>query len=127
MDVTPTEQAAKGKGVWGRVLRRLPNWLIFLIIAALYVIFLLGKDLLSGESVGPADVALAALTGLVVSAVIFWVNRWKSSRDRKKPSGTPTATNFVRAMSTGRPPHDASAEQWVPELHRAIRADRVMA
>lgn len=127
MWVTHTEQSAKKKSVWGRALRRLPNWLIFLIIAALYVSFLLGKDFLSGESIGPADVALAAVTGLVVSTVILWINRWKSFRDRKKPSGTPTATNFERAMSTGRPPHDATAEQWVPELHRAIRADRVMA
>lgn len=127
MWVTPTEQTAKKKGVWGRALRRLPGWLIFLIIAALYVSFLLGKDLLSGESIGPADVALAALTGLVVPAVILWINRWKNLRDKKKPSGTPTATNFERAMSTGRPPLDATAEQWVPELQRAIRADRVMA
>jgi len=127
VDVNPAEQAARKSSFWARALRRAPNWIIFLIIAALYVIFLLGKDLLSAESVGPADIALAASTGLVLSAVIFWVTRWKSARDGKKPSRSLTATNFERAMSTGRPPHDASAEQWLPELHRAIRADRIMA
>lgn len=112
---------------WAKALRRTPNWIIFLVIAALYVIFLLGKDLLSGESVGPADVAAASIAGLVISAATFWVSRWKTAREGKKPSGSLTATNFERAISTGRPPQDASAEQWVPELHKAIRTDRVMA
>jgi len=89
--VNPAEKTPRTSGIWARALRRTPNWIIFLLIAALYVVFLLGKDLLSGESVGPADVALAAFSGLVISAVIFWVNRWKIARDGKKPSGSPRA------------------------------------
>ncbi|MHA7218295.1 hypothetical protein ACX80L_05330 [Arthrobacter sp. MDT1-48-3] len=125
--MTSTEQDVRKKGFWVRALRRTPNWIIFLVIAVLYAVFLLGKDLLTGETVVLADVALAVLSGLALSAVIFWVNRWKSAREKKKPSGSPTQTNVERAMSTRRIPDDASAEQWVPELRKAIRADRVMA
>lgn len=127
MDVNPTEKTVRKSNFWARALRRTPNWIIFLIIAAMYVIFLLGEDLLSGESVRPADVAVAAITALVISALIFWLTGWKSARDGKRPSGSLTATNFERAMSTGRPPPEASAEQWISELHKAIRTDRIMA
>lgn len=126
-EVRPTGKTDATSSFWVRAFRRTPSWIIFLILAALYVILLLGKDLLTGEPVGLADIAAATIVGLVVSAVIFWIARWKRARDDKNPSGSLTATNFERAMSSGRLPQDAAAEQWIPELVKAIRTDRIMA
>lgn len=107
--------------------RRRSNWIYFLVLATLYVLLLLGMDLLSGEALEPADVAVAVVTGLVISGAILLVSRWKSSRERREPPGSLTRSKFERAMSAGRPPLDASPAQWVPELHRAIRRDRWLA
>ena len=51
-------------------------------------------------------------------------SRWIRARERRKPSGSPTVTNINEAMSTGRLPEHASADQWVPELSGIIRQEQ---
>lgn len=102
----------------------MPGWVVFPLIAVLYTVGMLGKDFLTGESLEPMRIAVTAVAGIVVSVAIFGLLSWQSARERKKPEGWPTVTNFRKALSTGRPPKGARAEQWVPELTKAIRQER---
>ncbi len=117
-----TTQDKEGFGI-GK-LRRMPGWVVFLLIAALYTVSMLGKDYLTGEILEPMRIAVNAVAGIAVSAFIFWFVRWQRARERKKPEGCPTATNFRTALSSGRLPEGARAEQWVPVLTKAIRQER---
>lgn len=104
----------------------MPKWVLFLLIAAFYTFFMLGRDFLTGESLEPARIVVTAASGVVVTAFIFWFTRWQQARERKKPAGWPTVTNFKAAVSTGRLPQHARAEQWIPELTKTIRLERHM-
>lgn len=108
-------------------LRRLPGWFVFLLIAALYTSVMLGMDYLTGENIEPLSIAVTAASGIALSAVIFWLVRWQRTRERRKPDGWPTATNFRAAVSSGQLPEGARPEQWVPELKKAIRMEWPMA
>lgn len=110
-----------------RKLRRLPNWGLFLLIAVLYTVVLLGMDYFTGEILEPGRIAFTAVTGIALSAFILWFTKWQRARERRKPAGWPTATNFRTALSSGELPEGARAEQWLPELLKAIRHERLMA
>ncbi|MET4061310.1 hypothetical protein ABIB35_002880 [Arthrobacter sp. UYP6] len=107
-------------------LRRLPGWVIFPLIAVLYTVSMLGRDYLTGEVLDPMRIAFTSVAGIAVSVIIYWLVRWQRARERKKPVGWPTVTNFRTALSSGQIPEGARVEQWVPELTKAIRQERRM-
>ncbi len=112
------------EGFWIRKLRQMPRWVLCLLIAALFTLILLGRDFLIGETLEPARIVFTAASGVIASALTFGFERWHDARERKKPVGSPTVSNFKAAMSTGRLPQHAEAEQWVPELTKTIRLER---
>ena len=115
------------EGFWISKLRQMPKWVLFLVIAALYTLLMLGKGLLTGEILEPSRIVITAVVGLAVAASIFWFTRWQLRREHKEPAGWPTVTNVKSAISTGRLPEHAKAEQWIPELTKTIRLERHMA
>lgn len=115
------------KEFWVKTLQRTPKWILILVVAVLYALYSIGERLLTGERVGPGHVVGAVFAGVMVAAAGFLAVRWQSRRDSKKPPGSLTSTNFERALTSGNPPEDAEADEWVPKLHRAIRTDQIMA
>lgn len=111
---------------WIRKLRQTPKWVLVLVIAAVFTLLVLGKDLLTGESLEPARIVATAASGLVIAAFLVWFTRWQRRRELRKPAGSPTVTNFKAAISTGRLPEHARADQWIPELTKTIRLERHM-
>lgn len=106
------------------LLRRAPVWVLFLVIANLWPVLMLGIRWLRGQEISPEVVAIYAAFGLPAAGLLIWLTRWIRARERRKPPGSPTVTNIDEAMSTGRLPEHASAVQWVPELSRIIRQKR---
>lgn len=104
--------------------RMLRIWLVFLFIATAYTLIMLSRPLLSGEEIEPVRVLSTAVVGVLVAAGIFGVVRWQEVRERKKPSGYPTATRFRSAISKGRLPVGADSELWHRDLTRVIRQER---
>lgn len=104
----------------------MPGWVVFPLIAVLYTVGMLGKDYLTGEALVPMRIAVTAAGGVAVSALIFWLVRRQRARERTKPQGWPTVTNFRTALSSGRLPEGAGAEQWVPELTKTMRQEQSM-
>lgn len=119
-----TDDAAEGR--WIRLLRRTPRWGLVLGVAVVWTTVMLGMELLKGEEVEPAEIAVTGAAGLAVGAFALWFTQWQRARERKKPAGWPTATNVKEAVSTGRLPEGAAAEQWVPELARIDAQERYM-
>lgn len=105
---------------------RMPGWVIFPLIAVLYTVGMLGKDYLTGEALAPMRIAVTAVAGVAVSVFIFWLVTWRRAREREKPRGWPTVTNFRTALSSGQLPEGAGAEQWVPELTKTMRQEKPM-
>jgi hypothetical protein len=114
------------EGRWIRLLRRTPRWGLVLGVAAAWTTTMLGMELLKGEEVEPAEIAITGAAGLAVGAFALWFTQWQRARERKKPAGWPTATNVKEAVSKGRLPEGAAAEQWVPELARIVAQERYM-
>lgn len=111
---------------WVRLLRRAPRWALVLGIAVAYTVFMLGMKLLQGEEMDPVEVAVTGALGLAVGGFALWFTRWQPARERKKPAGWPTATRLKEAVSTGRLPEGAAAEQWIPELTKIAAQERYM-
>jgi hypothetical protein len=98
-------------------------WVIFLVIAVLWPVLMLGMCWLRGQEISPEVVAIYAVFGLPVAGPHL-AEPLDQARERRKPSGSPAVTNINEAMSTGRLPEHASADQWVPELSRIIRQEQ---
>lgn len=112
------------EGGWRGLIRRSPNWVIALAIAVLYTALTLGMDLLKGDGFEPVKVTINAAGGFFLGWFALWINRWRQARDRKKSEGSVTTPRLQQAVSIGRLPEHASADQWVPELQKIARQER---
>ncbi len=111
---------------WVRLLRRAPRWVPILGSAVVFTVFMLGMKLLQGEDLEPVEIAITGAVGLAVGGFAVWITRWQRARERKKPTGWPTATNLKQAVSIGRLPEGAAAEQWIPKLTKIADQERYM-
>ncbi|WP_454697507.1 hypothetical protein [Arthrobacter humicola] len=111
---------------WVRLLRRAPRWALVLGIAVVYTVFMLGMKLLQGEQVEPIEIAVTGALGLAVGGFALWFTRRQRAKERQKPEGWPTGTNLKQAVSKGRLPEGAAAEQWIPELTKIAAQERYM-
>ncbi len=111
---------------WVRVLRRAPRWALVLGIAVVYTAFMLGMKLLQGEQVEPLEAAITGALGLAVGVFAVWFTGRQRAKEKQKPVGWPTATRLKEAVSTGRLPEGAAAEQWIPELTKIAAQERYM-
>ena len=72
------------------------------------------------------DVAITGALGLAAAFFALWLGRRVPATERTLPAGSPTGTNIARAISTGRLPEQASAEDWEAELLWILIRERHM-
>lgn len=118
--------AENSKGGWQRVLRLAPRLVVVLAIAIAWSAIFLGLEILQGDNVQPVDVAITGVLGLAAAFFALWLGRRVPATERTLPAGSPTGTNIAGAISTGRLPEQASAEEWVPELLWILIRERHM-
>jgi hypothetical protein len=114
----------RAKVRWQALLRRAPHWVVGLCAAVLWSVMMVGLEVLRGRDLDAVGFAEIGAGGLIVCAFITLFRRWRVARDRKLPPGSATARNLDRAITTGKLPEQAVAEEWVPGLQKIIRQDR---
>lgn len=119
--------AENSKSGWQRVLLLAPRLVVVLAIAIAWSAIFLGLEILQGDNVEPVDVAITGVLGLAAAFFALWLGRRARAKERKLPAGSPTGTNIARAISTGRLPEQASAEEWEAELLWILIRERHMA
>lgn len=96
------------------LLGNLPLPALFLVMAALWVVFQL---VFAIGAVTPVKLVTTAAGGLLFSAVLTGA----VGLTRRRLGGTRQAASFATALKTGRVPPDADVVRWRQELDRADR------
>lgn len=109
-----------------RTLHRLPRWALVPVFTIALTAWLLGVQLLQGNALRWVDVALTVTITFIGALFVLWFVRWHDAQTAAQPSGWPTNDRFQSAVSTGRLPEGADAEQWMPKLRRAAAQERRM-
>jgi hypothetical protein len=118
------------KRTWQGLVRRTPLWILVLVIATAWAALQLGIRFLRGKEVAAEDVliygAIYGAFGVALGVFTLWMGFRAAAKERALPPGSPTTSNIKKAISTGRLPEGASAEQWEPELIRILVQERHM-
>lgn len=117
-----------GKRAQGRrrAPHRLPRWALVPVFTIAFTAWLLGVQLLRGNALRWVDIALTVTITLMGALLVLWFVRRHDARVAAQPSGWPTKDRFQSAVSTGRLPEQATADQWMPKLRRAAAQERHM-
>jgi hypothetical protein len=118
--------AENSGGYWQGPLRLARRLMVVLAVAIALSAMFLGLEILQGDDVEPVDVVITGVLGLAVASYALWLGRRGQAKDRTLPAGSPTGTNIARAISTGRLPKQASAEEWEAELIWILIRERHM-
>jgi hypothetical protein len=108
------------KRTWQGLVRRTPVWILVLVIATAWAALQLGIRFLRGKEIAAEDVLIYGAFGVALGIFTLWMGFRVAAKERALPPGSPTASNIKKAISTGRLPEGASAEQWEPELIRIL-------
>ena len=111
---------------WQKALRKMPRWLIVLVIATAWAALQVGMRFLMGKEIEAEYVALTCAFGVAFGVLTLWISGRTQAKERSLPPGSPTGTNVTKAMSTGQLPKEAFAQEWESELIWMLIKDRHM-